>query len=324
MRDGILNLDKPRGLTSHDVVDRVRELTGVRRVGHAGTLDPLATGVLLVCIGQATRVSEYLMAGQKVYRARVRLGISTDTYDAEGRVVASVDPVEVDRAQVEAALARFRGVIEQVPPMYSALKREGEPLHALARRGVEVEREPRRVEISRLALTAWEPPECTLEVTCSPGTYVRALAHDLGQALGCGAHLAGLTRLASGEFRLEDAVTLDAFAQAAAEGRWPDLLHPLDAALTGFPALHLDADAARRLCAGQAIAAPPAPPGPPPRNPSTPPLDSLGGRLRAGAGGIEGGMARAYGPDGSLLALAAYDPATATWRPHKVFHSPSR
>jgi len=294
MTDGILNLNKPRGPTSHDVVDRVRALTGIRRVGHAGTLDPLATGVLLVCVGRATRVAEYLMAGRKVYRARVRLGVVTDTYDAEGQVVAEA-PVEVSRAQVEAALAQFRGTITQVPPMYSAVKHRGMPLHRLARRGVEVQRKPRQVEVLRLELTAWEPPECTLEVTCSPGTYVRTLAHDLGQALGCGAHLTGLTRLASGDFRLEDAVTLDELAQAAAEGRWPDLLHPIDAALTRFPALHLDADTARRLCLGQAIFIP------------------------SGEGGDEKGLARAYGPDGTFLAIVAYDPAADVWRPHKVF-----
>jgi tRNA pseudouridine55 synthase len=321
MPDGILNFNKPRGPTSHDIIDRVRGLTGVRRVGHAGTLDPLATGVLLVCIGKATRVSEYLMAGQKVYRARVRLGITTDTYDADGQVVASVGPVDIGRAEVERALARFRGAIEQVPPMYSALKRKGKPLHKLARQGVEVKREPRQVEIPRLELTEWEPPECTLEVTCSPGTYVRALAHDLGQALGCGAHLTGLARLASGGFRLEDAVTPDTFTQAAAEDRWPDLLHPIDAALAHFPALRLDAEAARRLCSGQAV--PPHKGGgvderssheegevdePPPRV----------------AGGIEGGtLARVYGPDDTFLAIAAYEPATRAWLPHKVFYSPN-
>jgi len=304
--EGILNLDKPGGPTSHDVVGRVRALTGVRRVGHAGTLDPLATGVLLVCIGRATRVTEYLMAGQKVYRARVRLGIVTDTYDAEGQVVAEA-PVEVSHAQVEAALARFRGTITQVPPAYSALKHGGTPLHRLARQGVEVKQlsllKARQVEIPRLELTAWEPPECTLEVTCSPGTYVRALAHDLGQALGCGAHLTGLTRLASGDFRLEDAVTLEEFAQSVSEGCWPDLLHPLDAALASFPALHLDADAARRLCLGQAISTPlqPHPPG-------------WGEKAAAG---VE--LARAYGPDGTFLALVACDQASGIWRPRKVF-----
>jgi tRNA pseudouridine55 synthase len=294
MTDGILNLDKPRGPTSHDVVARVRALTGIRRVGHAGTLDPLATGVLLVCVGRATRVAEYLMAGQKVYRARVCLGITTDTYDAEGQVVAEA-PVEANRAQVEAALAQFRGPIAQLPPMYSAVKHKGTPLYRLARQGAEVQREPRQVEIFRLELTAWEPPECTLEMTCSPGTYVRALAHDLGQALGCGAHVSGLIRLASGDFYLEDTVTLEELAQAAAKGCWPDLLHPIDVALTRFPALHLDADAARRLCSGQAI---------------------TNGEWRSAD------LARVYGPDGGFLALAAYDQETDLWRPHKVFRSP--
>jgi tRNA pseudouridine55 synthase len=302
MRDGILNLDKPRGPTSHDVVNQVRKLTGIRRVGHAGTLDPMATGVLLICIGRATRVSEYLMAGQKIYRAHVRLGITTDTYDAEGDIVATADPVEVGRAEAEAALARFRGQIDQVPPMYSAIKHEGRSLHRLARQGMEVERQPRRVDIYRLEMTGWEPPQFTLEVICSPGTYVRSLAHDLGQVLGCGAHLVELFRLASGEFRLEEAVALDAFARAAAEGRWADLLHPIDAALACFPALHLDADAARRLCLGQAVSPPQSPP-------------QSGGEASEG----QERLARAYGPDGTFLALAAHDPAAGVWRPCKVF-----
>jgi tRNA pseudouridine55 synthase len=309
MPDGILNLNKPRGPTSHDIVDRVRALTGVRRVGHAGTLDPLATGVLLICIGAATRVSEYLMAGRKVYRARVRLGVVTDTYDAEGQVVAEA-PVEVGRAQVEAALARFRGTITQVPPAYSALKHQGTPLHRLARRGVEVEQlarlKTRQVEIFGLELTAWEPPECTLQVICSSGTYVRALAHDLGQAVGCGAHLAGLVRLASGDFRLEDAITVEELAQAAAEGRWPDLLHPLDAALTRLPVLHLDTGAARRLCSGQAIPA------------------TLSTLPRPKGGWEEESLARAYGPGDTFLALVAYEPAADVWQPRKVFCTSER
>jgi tRNA pseudouridine55 synthase len=296
MPEGILNLNKRPGPTSHDVVDDVRRLTGIRRVGHAGTLDPLAAGVLLVCIGRATRVAEYLMAGHKVYRARVRLGISTDTYDAEG-MVTSEAPVEVDRAQVEAALSSFRGVIAQIPPVYSAIKHQGTPLHRLARRGVAVEQIPlkaRQVEILRLELTAWEPPECTLEATCSSGTYVRALAHDLGQALGCGAHLSGLTRLASGRFHVEDAVTLEEFAEIAAQGRWTARLHPIDAALARFRPLYVDADAARRLCSGQPII-----------SPSGEPVDES--------------LARAYGPDRVFLALVAYDSEANVWRPRKVF-----
>jgi len=313
MPDGILNLDKPRGPSSHDIVNRVRALTGIRRVGHAGTLDPLATGVLLVCIGRATRVAEYLMAGQKVYRALVQLGSTTDTYDAEGQVVAKA-PVEVSRAQVEAALARFRGTIKQLPPVYSAIKHKGTPLHRLVRRGVEVERlslKTRQVEVFRLELAGWKPPECTLEVTCSPGTYVRALAHDLGQILGCGAHLSGLTRLASGDHRLEDAVTLEEFTLAVSEGCWPDLLHPIDAALTRFPALHLDADAARRLCSGQAVEVQGAL------------LDSVetckGAGEKTDRGDEVARLGRAYGPDGTFLALVTYDPSSDVWRPRKVF-----
>ncbi|MDY6875276.1 MAG: tRNA pseudouridine(55) synthase TruB [Chloroflexota bacterium] len=303
MTDGILNLNKPPGLTSHDVVNRVRSLTGIRRVGHAGTLDPLATGVLLVCIGRATRVAEYLMTGQKTYRARVCLGVTTDTYDAEGRVVAEA-PIKVSRAQVEVALAQFRGPITQIPPMYSAVKHKGTPLYRLARRGVEgqsLSLKARRVEIFRLELAAWELPECTLEVICSPGTYVRALAHDLGQILGCGAHITGLARLASGDFYLEDAATLEELTQAVAEGYWPDLLHPMDAALARFPALHLDADAARRLCSGQMVAA---------------------RGCEVGGGGDAERLGRAYGPAGTFLALVACDPATGLWRPRKVFCSP--
>lgn len=299
---GILNIDKPLGQTSHDVVECVRGLTDVDRVGHAGTLDPLATGVLVICVGRtATRVVEYLMEEPKTYRADVRLGIVTDTFDGEGEVVAR-SPVEVDRHDVERALGAFRGLIEQVPPMYSAVKYRGKPLYRLARRGVEVEREPRTVEIQRLDLVAWEScghkAHCTLEIACSPGTYVRVLVHDLGQRLGCGAHVTGLTRLASGSFRLEDAITLDGFAQAVQEGDWPELLRPVDEALAGrFPALQLDAQEARRLCSGQSI--------------------PDGDRLPRGTA-----LARIYGPDDRFLALAAHDPQEDVWRPKKVFVSP--
>lgn len=294
--EGILNLDKPRGPTSHDVVERVRALTGTRRVGHAGTLDPLATGVLLVCVGRATRIAEYLVASGKTYQARLRLGIVTRTYDAEGQIVAQA-PVEVSRAQVEEALTRFRGKITQIPPLYSAIKHKGTPLHRLARQGLEVEREPRQIEILRLELTEWNSPDCTLSVVCSPGTYVRTLAHDLGQVLGCGAHLTGLVRLASGEFRLEDAITLDHLAQAAAEGNWPALLLPIDAALARFPAIYLDTAAARQLCLGQAVS------------------------LTQARRGHQD-LTRVYGPDGTFLALATHDAEADVWRPHKVFHTP--
>jgi tRNA pseudouridine55 synthase len=242
-------------------------------------------------------VVEYLMDEPKTYRAQACLGMTTDTLDAEGEVV-SEQPVEVDCAAVERALDGFRGSIQQIPPMYSALKYKGEPLYRLARRGIEVEREPRRVEIYRLRLISWDSPRFTLEMSCSAGTYVRVLVHDLGQVLGCGAHVTGLMRLASGTFRLEDAVSLDAFAQAARNGRWHEMLCPVDKALAHrFPALHLDAQAAWRLCSGQTIT-----------------LRDKGSKHME--------LARAYGPEGRFLALAAYDLAQGVWLPRKVFVSP--
>lgn len=298
MPSGILNIDKPLEKTSHDVVERVRELTGIRRVGHAGTLDPLATGVLLVCVGRsATRIAEFLMGEPKVYRADARLGVTTDTFDAEGEVVAE-SPVDVSRSDVEKVLEQFRGTIEQIPPMYSAVKHEGKPLYRLARRGVEVERPARQVEITSLRLVGWDPPACTLEMTCSAGTYVRVLVHDLGQALGCGAYVTDLTRLASGKFRLEDAVTLDRFTQMAKKGSWPELLYPIDEALADqFPALILNADTAWRLCSGQAI-----------EMDEPEPDDEA--------------LVRIYGPGGRFLALASYVGDEGVWRPRKVFVSP--
>lgn len=287
--DGVLNIDKPPRLTSHDVVERVRAVARMRRVGHAGTLDPMATGVLLLCLGSATRLAEYLIRSPKHYRARVRLGVVTDTYDAQGRALEE-RPVAVDRATAESALERFRGCIEQVPPMYSALKRDGKPLYRLARRGVTVERRPRSVEVYRLELTAWDPPELTLEAVCSSGTYMRSLAHDLGQVLGCGAHLAGLVRLASGDFRLEDAVALE---EVTVE-RLPGLLLPLDAAVRRYPALHLTPEQALAVGAGQMVA------GPPPSG--------------------EARLARAYGPDGTFLAMLEYRPGAGAWHPCKVFY----
>jgi tRNA pseudouridine55 synthase len=298
MPSGILNIDKPLGKTSHDIVACVRDLTGIRRVGHAGTLDPLATGVLLVCVGRsATRIAEFLMGEPKMYRADARLGVTTDTFDGEGEIVAE-SPVDVDRSDVEVALEQFRGSIEQIPPMYSAVKHEGKPLYRLARRGVEVERSARQVEIMSLQLVGWNPPECTLEMTCSAGTYVRVLVHDLGQALRCGAYVTGLTRLASGKFRLEDAVTLDRFTQMARKGHWSELLSPIDDALADrFPALTLNAEAAWRLCSGQGI--------------------DMGEETPE-----DGALARVYGPEGRFLALASYDGDEGVWRPRKVFVSP--
>ena len=209
MANGILIIDKPAGWTSHDVVAKLRGLLRERRIGHAGTLDPMATGVLPVFVGRATRAVEFAAEREKEYLAGLRLGVVTDTQDTTGTVLET-HPVCADRPQVEAVLARFRGEITQIPPMYSAIKREGKKLYELARRGQEVERQPRPITIEALdLLDQVSPTEYTLRVRCSKGTYVRTLCHDIGQALGCGGALFSLRRTQSAGFSLDQAVTMD-------------------------------------------------------------------------------------------------------------------
>jgi tRNA pseudouridine55 synthase len=281
-------------MTSHNVVDAVRRMAGQRKVGHAGTLDPMATGVLLLCLGQATRVSEYLMAGRKRYRATVVLGAETDTYDAEGEIVQRGGRVDFEREEIEAALAAFHGPIQQVPPMYSALKRGGRPLHELARQGKTVELAPRPVEIYAIELLDWTPPEAILEVACSSGTYVRSLARDIGRHLSSYAHLGALVRLRSGSFTLSEAVSLDRLEEAFRHGEEARYLLPLDEALLDWTAMILGADDARRVVHGQAVE---------------------GGAPRD----EEGPLRRAYSLGGDFLAIMAYDPDPGRWRPKKVF-----
>ena len=285
---GLLNIDKPQGPTSHDLVAAVRRGTGVKKVGHAGTLDPMATGVLVICLGPATRLSEYVMGHPKIYLARLRFGVVTTTYDAEGAIVAE-DPRPVSREAVEAALDAFRGPIMQVPPMVSALKQGGRKLYDLARAGIEVEREPRPVTISQLDLTAWEPPFASLHVACSPGTYIRSLAHDLGQAVGVGAHLVGLQRAASGQFRVEAAVAWAAFEESMRAATWRAYLLPPDRALADLPAVSLTAEAVEDVRHGRAIV----------------------------AEGTGSDLARAYDSAGQFVAVLARQ--GDLWQPHKVF-----
>lgn len=206
---GYLVIDKPGGWTSHDVVARVRRTLNEQRVGHAGTLDPAAVGVLPLAVGDATRTIEYLAGASKSYLADVTLGVTTDSYDGDGRVTRIADPGGIDRSDVEMVLAAFRGEIEQLPPMYSAIQVGGRRLHALARAGVEVERAVRPVTIDQLEVIDWAPPVFSLFIDCSKGTYVRSLAHDLGQRLGVGAYLSNLVRLRTGPFTLADAIRLD-------------------------------------------------------------------------------------------------------------------
>ena len=251
---GVLNIDKPSGMTSHDVVARVRRLTGIRRVGHAGTLDPLATGVLLICVGPATRIVEYLQRGRKVYETTVRLGRETDTYDADGEVVAEQPVPDFSLAEIDEALNAFRGEITQTPPAYSAIKQKGQPLYKLARAGVAVDVPSRQVTIEAIEILDWRNPELHLRITCSPGTYIRSIAHDLGRKLGVGGHVQSLRRVASGSWRVEDAVTLTAL-EAAGED-WPRHLHGLRGALSMLPPLVLPADLAYRFALGQRLLLP--------------------------------------------------------------------
>jgi len=223
---GVLVADKPAGWTSHDVVARVKSRLKARKVGHLGTLDPLATGVLPLVVNRATRFADRLSGGRKVYEAVMVLGVETDTYDSEGRVVERRGIDSLERAAVDAAFEGLRGRILQVPPMYSAIKKDGVPLYKLARRGRVVEREAREVEVFSLDITAFEPPCVSIRVVCTRGTYVRSLCHDAGRSLGCGAHLAGLRRTGSGPFTLSQAVGPEAPIEAL-----KGALIPLDEAL---------------------------------------------------------------------------------------------
>jgi len=288
---GILNINKPAGLTSHDVVARVRRWTGQRKVGHAGTLDPLATGVLLVCLGPATRLAEYLMAGRKVYRAVVYLGVETDTYDADGVVLRSGPLPDLTLDQIGRALAGFQGAVEQVPPPYSAVRHKGVRLYRLARQGTLLHAAARPVEIEAIQLLAWETPHLTLEVTCSPGTYIRSLAHDLGGALGTGGHVSELTRLASGRWRIDQAITLEQLEAGVQAGDWMRWVQPMHTAVDNLERIDLSEELAGRVVLGQAV------------------------RLDLAS---QPNLVRAHAPGGYLLALLEPADQPGWWHPAKV------
>lgn len=273
--EGVLNINKPSGMTSHDVVQRVRRLLREKRVGHTGTLDPLATGVLVLCVGRATRIARYLEAADKEYAATMRLGITTDTLDAGGTVVETRSYTPPGRDEIVAALERFAGRILQRPPVFSAIKVAGIPSYKLARKGKAEPLAPREVTIFGIALSSYEDPLVSLTVRCSKGTYIRTLCADIGAALGMGAHLTKLTRTRSGRFRLENAVTLEDLAAVAVE----DVLVPLDDALEDFPAATLGEGEAERVRHGNPV-------------------------RRAGLPAGEGLRVRLQDPSGRLIAVA--------------------
>ncbi len=288
---GVLVVDKPVGLTSHDVVQIIRRGTGIRRAGHTGTLDPRASGVLVILIGPAVRLSEYVSASDKRYQATIRLGSATDTYDSEGRVVSSASVDGITEDHFKKVLESFIGEIEQVPPPFSAVKVKGRKAYEMAREGEEVDLKPRKIKVYSLEILEWAPPEVVIDVYCSSGTYVRSLANDLGQALGTGAHLVGLRRTKSGRFTLRDAVPLRRLKEAFDAGDWYKYLIPAADALGDWPMLELDADQVELIRHGHRI---PAEPG-------------------------SKGWVRGVTQQGDLVALLEHDDETNEWQPRKVF-----
>ena len=294
---GILNIDKPAGATSMDVVRRIKRASNVKRVGHGGTLDPVATGVIPICLGQATRMMEYLVDGTKEYRCTIELGVETDTYDSLGTVTARADASGVSRQDVEDALTSFQGVIDQVPPMFSALKKGGKRLYDLARSGIEVDREPRRVEVIDIRLVDWAPSSATVEVTCGRGFYMRSLAHDLGEGLGCGGHLSSLTRLRSGPLRLEDAIGVEEAEERFDDGTWRECVQPPDVVVGKMPAAIVGRQVEDRLRHGRPFS----------------------GSLRMPFMGPNE-QCRVYSTDGRFLAIVSFDASAGDWKPQRVFN----
>ena len=292
---GVLVIDKPTGMTSHDVVNIVRRGTGIRRAGHTGTLDPRASGVLVVLVGPAVRLSEYISAEDKRYQAIIRLGSSTDTYDAEGSFTGDEVEVNVTEEQFETELKKFEGEVEQTPPPYSAVKVKGRKAYEMARKGEEVELEPRMIQVHHLEVLEWADPEVVVDVHCSSGTYIRSLANDLGEVLGCGAHLVGLRRTKNGRFSLRDSVPLRKLREAFDQGDWYKYLIPAAESLSDWRSVELNPDEVEIIRHGQ--------------------------RVRAKEG-TEPGLARAISEAGELVALVSLEEdeeGNIEWQPKKVF-----
>ena len=294
---GVLVVDKPVGMTSHDVVQAIRSGTGLRRAGHTGTLDPRASGVLVILVGPAVRLSEFVSASDKRYQAIIRLGSTTDTFDADGKFTHSNEQVNVTEDQFEKVLSTFVGEIEQTPPPYSAVKVQGRKAYEMARQGEDVDLAPRKITVHHLEVLEWAPPEVVIDVHCSSGTYVRSLANDLGTALGCGAYLVGLRRTKSGRFSLRDATPLRKLQDAFHAGNWYQFLIPAAEALAEWPAIELNPDEVEDIRHGH--------------------------RIKAAADAIAG-MVRGVSTQGELVALmdlVTGETGEPEWQPKKVFFS---
>lgn len=297
--NGILNINKPPGKTSYQLVALVKRLSGERKVGHAGTLDPMATGVLPVCLGKATRTIEYLADTPKTYLTEIELGVTTDTYDASGRVTHRQDISAISRAQVARALATFCGLIQQTPPMYSALKHHGTPLYRLARVGIVVARPPRPTRVYRIGLKRFEPPVATVEIECGKGTYIRSLAHDLGELLGCGGHLRSLVRLKYGPFSIGEATPVPRLEAAFQSHNGMSCLYPLEIVLAHLPAVTVSDEQATGLKHGQYLE-----------------VETVKRQIPAGAPRL-----RVYTSEEQLLGIWLFEPERNRYRPEKVLAS---
>ena len=297
---GFLNVDKPTGWTSSDVVAKLRSAFQLRRqgikIGHGGTLDPLATGVLPICVGYATRLSEFVLSGDKTYLMTGCLGTSTDTYDSEGRITEQNAYDTIRLEDLKLCLAEFRGEIDQIPPMFSAIKRDGQPLYKLARQGKKVARNPRRVNVESVMLTAWEPPHFSIRIECGSGFYARSLAHDIGQNLGCGAYMTSLRRERAGEFQIEDAVSIETLIAEVEGDLWARHLLKPDHVLKRFNAIVLDSNSTEAFLHGRKV------------------------HIDRPTSEIGIALVRVYASSGDLLGLASNELDSGMIRPSKVFN----
>ena len=292
--NGILNVNKPSGCTSFSIVALVRRLAGEKRVGHAGTLDPAATGVLPICLGQATRITEYLHDCTKEYIALIEFGTTTDTFDREGKVTCRKDTAPVTFQLIEKSLISFQGTIEQVPPAYSAIKIKGRQSYELAREGIPVSHQPRKVKIDLIEILGFENPCLKIKIRCSKGTYIRSLANDLGEMLGCGAYLKDLVRTAYGPFTLDSSISVDDIRTALAEGNFDRLLYPVDYPLQQWNSQVATDEASREIVQGHDMQ-----------------FDDMDA--------IKNHRLRVYSPEKKLLAIMKFVPETLLWHPEKVF-----
>ena len=279
-----------------EVVRRIKRASKQKRVGHGGTLDPIASGIVPICLGQATRMMEYLVNGTKEYHATIELGVETNTYDAEGDVTTRADASKVTMKAIKDALERFDGEIDQVPPMFSAIKKEGKRLYDLARAGIEVERQARKVKIMSVEVIDYSPPHLTLDVTCGRGFYMRSLAHDLGQALGCSGHLTQLSRTRSSVFNIDDALSVEEAEDHFTDDTWEEVLYAPDIVVRSMPAIVVNKSVEEMVRHGR----------------------PLPGALRIPVEDPDE-ECRMYSSDGTFLALVRFDQSAGQWRPSKVF-----